>query len=154
MSSSNHHPFSKPGQEPANIPPELSHLHCFTETNGVITTTMFDVPGYRVVRVLGAVYGLTVRSRNWAAGLTMVIKSVAGGELSWFTNLLYSARNDAISRLVAETQARGGNAVIALRFDSGELGGFAQVCAYGTAAIIEKIDEKGVESHPQLISKA
>jgi hypothetical protein len=73
---------------PADIPPQISDLHCFTETNGVITTTMFDVPGYRVVRVLGAVYGLTVRSRNWAAGLTMVLKSMAGGELRWFTNMV------------------------------------------------------------------
>jgi len=68
--------------------PKLSDLHCFTETNGVITTTMYDIPGYRVVRVLGAVYGLTVRSRNWAAGFGMVIKSIAGGELKWFTNLV------------------------------------------------------------------
>jgi hypothetical protein len=49
---------------------------------------MFDVPGYRVVRVLGAVYGLTVRTRNWAASLGMVLKSVAGGELRWFTNMV------------------------------------------------------------------
>lgn len=50
---------------------------------------------------------------------------------------------------MAETQARGGNAVIALRFDASDLGGFAQVCAYGTAAVIEKIDS-GAETHPQL----
>ena len=50
---------------------------------------MFDVPGYRVVRVLGAVYGLTVRSRNWAASLGMVLKSMAGGELRWFTNMVF-----------------------------------------------------------------
>ena len=49
---------------------------------------MFDVPGYRIVRVLGAVYGLTVRSRNWAAGMAMVLKSMAGGELRWFTNMV------------------------------------------------------------------
>ncbi|KAK4190578.1 hypothetical protein QBC35DRAFT_75145 [Podospora australis] len=146
-------PPSTSHQGRADIPPEISDLHCFTETNGVITTTMFDVPGYRVVRVLGAVYGLTVRSRNWAAGFAMVLKSVAGGELRWFTNLLYSARNDAISRIVAETQSRGGNAVIALRFDAGDMGGFAQVCAYGTAAIIEKIDQ-ATETHPQLVQKA
>lgn len=64
---------------------------------------------------------------------------------------LYSARNDAISRIVAETQARGGNAVIAMRFDASDLGGFAQVCAYGTAAIIEKIDDT-IQSPPQLAS--
>ncbi|KAK3329791.1 hypothetical protein B0H66DRAFT_37813 [Apodospora peruviana] len=135
----------------ADIPAHLQDLHCFTETNGVITTTMFDVPGYRVTKVLGTVYGLTVRSRNWAAGLTMVIKSIAGGELRWFTNMLYDARNDAITRVVAETQSRGGNAIIALRFDAGELGGFAQVCAYGTAAIIEKVDDS-IQTPPQLAS--
>jgi len=139
-------------QQTADVPPNISDLHCFTETNGIITTTMFDVPGYRVVRVLGAVYGLTVRSRNWAAGLGMVLKSIAGGELRWFTDMLYSARNDAISRIVSETQARGGNAVIAMRFDASDLGGFAQVCAYGTAAIVEKIDDS-VETPPQLAPK-
>jgi hypothetical protein len=74
--------------EAAEIPAAVEELHCFTETNGVITTTMFDIPGYRVVRVLGAVYGLTVRSRNVGAGLAMVVKSLAGGELTWFTNLV------------------------------------------------------------------
>jgi hypothetical protein len=74
--------------ETAEIPPNVQDLHCFTETNGVITTTMFDVPGYRVVKVLGAVYGLTVRSRNWAAGFGMVMKSIAGGELQWFTSMV------------------------------------------------------------------
>lgn len=52
---------------------------------------------------------------------------------------VYSARNDAISRLVAEAKSRGGNAIICLRFESSEVGGFAQSCAYGTAAIVEKV---------------
>ncbi|KAI1134940.1 DUF74-domain-containing protein [Hypoxylon sp. FL0543] len=145
MASTKHH------SPPADIPPQLSDLHCFTETEGVITTTMFDVPGYRVVKVLGAVYGLTVRTRNWAAAMGMVIKSIAGGELRWFTNMLYSARNDAITRIVAETKARGGNAIICLRFESGEVGGFCQCCAYGTAAIVEKVDPNTHEA-PQLLS--
>ncbi len=66
---------------------------------------------------------------------------------------LYSARNDAIHRVVQECQSRGGNAVVALRFDTGDLGGFAQVCAYGTACVIEKVDP-GPPEHPQLVSKA
>ncbi|KAI0964879.1 hypothetical protein F4678DRAFT_454680 [Xylaria arbuscula] len=135
--------------KPAHVPPDLSDLHCYTETEGVITTTMFDIPGYKVVRVLGTVYGLTVRSRNIAASLGMVLKSMAGGELRWFTNMLYSARNDAISRVVAETKARGGNAIICLRFESGDMGGFAHCSAYGTAAIIEKTDP-AIQSPPQL----
>ncbi|KAL2123098.1 hypothetical protein VTJ04DRAFT_3553 [Mycothermus thermophilus] len=115
--------------------------HCFTDTNGIITTTMNEIPGYRVVCVLGAVYGMTVRSRNWAASMGMAIKSLAGGELQWFTNMLYSARNDAVSRLITETEERGGNAIIAMRFDASDLGGWAQVCAYGTAVIVEKIED-------------
>lgn len=69
--------------------------------------------------------------------------------LRWLSSLLYSCRNDAISRVVSETQARGGNAIVALRFDAGELGGFAQVCAYGTAVIVEKLEGSTVE-YPQL----
>lgn len=78
----------KAHHSPAHIPPAIHDLHCFTETNGVLTSTMNDIPGYRVVKVLGAVYGLTVRSRNWAAGLGMVIKSIVGGELTWFTDMV------------------------------------------------------------------
>lgn len=78
----------RPSGESSTIPASIQDLHCFTETNGVITSTMNDIPGYRVVKVLGAVYGLTVRSRNWAAGLGMVLKSIAGGELRWFTDMV------------------------------------------------------------------
>ena len=63
---------------------------------------------------------------------------------------LYSARNDAIGRIVSECQARGGNAVIAMRFDAADLGGFAQVCAYGTACIVEKVDPD-TQAPPQLV---
>ncbi|KAI1078238.1 putative heavy-metal-binding-domain-containing protein [Whalleya microplaca] len=137
----------------AHIPPQLSDLHCFTETEGVITTTMFDIPGYKVVKVLGTVYGLTVRSRNVVATVGMEIKSLAGGELRWFTNMLYTARNDAISRAVTETKQRGGNAIICLRFESGDFGAgqYAQCSAYGTAAIVEKADPT-IEAPAQLVN--
>ncbi|KAH7326339.1 putative heavy-metal-binding-domain-containing protein [Stachybotrys elegans] len=135
------------GVEP--VPQHLSDLHCFTETEGVITTTMNDLPGYRIKQVLGTVYGNTVRSRNIAAGIGMALKSMAGGELQWFTSMLYSCRNDSIGRVVGETKQRGGNAIICLRFDAGDMGGYAQTCAYGTACIVEKIDE-GVHDPPQL----
>jgi len=130
----------------ANVPPELSDLHCFSETEGIVTTTMMDLPGYRIVKVLGAVYGITVRSRNIAASLGMVAKSFAGGELSWFTTMLYNCRNDSIARVVAETKARGGNAIICMRFESGDLANFAQACAYGTACIVEKLPDGNTEA--------
>ncbi|KAH9990384.1 hypothetical protein F4779DRAFT_610090 [Xylariaceae sp. FL0662B] len=135
----------------AHVPPDVLDLHCFTETEGVVTTTMFDIPGYRVLKVLGVVYGLTVRARNIGATIGMGIKSLAGGELRWFTNMLYTARNDAISRAVSETKKRGGNAIICLRFESSTFGvNESQCCAYGTAAIVEKIDPT-TETAPQLI---
>jgi uncharacterized protein YbjQ (UPF0145 family) len=120
----------------------LGEAKCFTDTHGVITSTMNDIPGYRVVKVLGAVYGLTVRSRNLGAGIASILKSFVGGELGYLTNLLYAARNAAVERMVGECMSRGGNAIIALRFDTAEIINFAQVCAYGTAVVVEPIGEK------------
>ncbi|CRG90908.1 hypothetical protein PISL3812_07954 [Talaromyces islandicus] len=114
---------------------------CFTDTHGVITTTMNDIPGYKIKKVLGAVYGLTVRSRNLGAGLGGVMRSMAGGEVRIFTKMLYTARNEATERLVGECMSRGGNAVVAIRFDISDMGGMTQVCAYGTACEAEKIDQ-------------
>ena len=111
----------------------------FLDTHGVITTTMNDLPGFRIKKVLGTTYGLVVRSRNWAAGLLSVAKSVVGGELKFLTNLLYNARQDAAERAIGECMGRGGNALIALRFDVANNSGFAEVCCYGTACIVEEI---------------
>ncbi len=88
---------------------------CFTDTHGVITSTMNDLPGCKIVKVLGTVYGLTVRSRNWGADIGAVLRSVVGGEIGFFTRLMYNSRNEALERLVGEAMGRGGNAVIALR---------------------------------------
>ena len=94
---------------------------CFTDTNGVITSTMNDLPGFRVVKVLGAVYGITVRSRNWGTDIGAFLRSSIGGEIKYFTNLMYTSRNAAVERLVGECLQRGGNAIIALRFDQAEV---------------------------------
>jgi uncharacterized protein YbjQ (UPF0145 family) len=118
----------------------MNEPHCFTDTHGVITTTMNDLPGYRIVRVIGAIYGLSVRSRNWGADLASVFKSAVGGELKYLTNMLYTGRDHAVDRLVGECMSRGGNAVIAMRFGDSEIMNFAQVTAYGTACVVEKIE--------------
>jgi uncharacterized protein YbjQ (UPF0145 family) len=129
------------GKHSATDDHALGESACFTDSHGVITSTMNEIPGYRVVKVLGAVYGLTVRSRNLGAGLASVLKSFVGGELGYLTNLLYTARNAAVERMVGECMSRGGNAIIALRFDTAEMMSFAQVCAYGTAVVIEPIEK-------------
>jgi uncharacterized protein YbjQ (UPF0145 family) len=122
------------------IPPELlSDVSCFTDTHGVIISSMNEIPGYRVVRMLGAIYGLTVRSRNWGADIGGILKSIVGGEIKYFTNMTYSARNEAVERLLGECMQRGGNAVIGMRFDV-RFAAWSQICAYGTACVVEKIE--------------
>jgi len=113
----------------------------YVDTHGVITSTMNDIPGYRVVKVLGTVYGITVRSRNWGADIGAFLRSAVGGELGYFTNLMYKSRAESVERMVGDCMGRGGNAIIALRFDISEIHIFTQVCAYGTACIIEKIED-------------
>lgn len=87
----------------------------FIDTHGVLTSTMNDVPGHRIVQVLGTIYGLTVRSRNLGANIGALLKSIVGGEIGLTTRLMYASRNEAVERLVGECMARGGNAVLALR---------------------------------------
>ena len=102
-----------------NAPDEVPS--CFVDTHGVITSTMNDLPGYRVVEVLGTIFGITVRSRNWGADIGGFFRSSVGGELRYFTNLMYTSRVEATERLVGECMQRGGNAIIAMRFDQGDV---------------------------------
>jgi len=74
----------------------------FVETHNIITSTMNDIPGYRVVKVLGAIYGITVRTRNIGVGFVAAAKSVVGGEISQFTELMYRCRGKAVERLCGE----------------------------------------------------
>ena len=100
----------------------------------MIITTMNDLPGYEIDEVLGEVFGLTVRSRNLGSQIGAVLKSLVGGELRGMTKMLAAGRQNATDRLVAEAEGKGANAVIALRFDTSELGStWTEICAYGTA---------------------
>jgi uncharacterized protein YbjQ (UPF0145 family) len=100
----------------------------------VIIATTNDLPGYRVEEVIGECFGLTVRSRHVGAQIGASLKSLVGGELKGMTQQLSNSRDEAIARLVEEATARGGNAILAMRFDTSELGEtWSEVCAYGTA---------------------
>jgi uncharacterized protein YbjQ (UPF0145 family) len=104
----------------------------------VLISTMNDVPGYRITRVLGECFGLTVRSRNVFSQMGAGFKSIVGGELVGMTKNLQKSRQEVIDRMVQEAEARGANAVIAMRFDTSEMGGnWTEICAYGTAIIVE-----------------
>jgi uncharacterized protein YbjQ (UPF0145 family) len=104
----------------------------------VLISTMNDVPGYRVSRVCGECFGLTVRSRNVFSQTGAGIKSLFGGELVGMTKNLEASRQMVIDRMVQQAEARGANAVLAMRFDTSEMGGnWTEICAYGTAVVIE-----------------
>jgi uncharacterized protein YbjQ (UPF0145 family) len=100
----------------------------------MLITTANDLPGYEITEVLGEVFGLTVRSRNVGSQIGASFKSLVGGELKGMTKMLADGRQQAIERLVEETEARGGDAIVAMRFDTSELGAtWTEICAYGTA---------------------
>jgi uncharacterized protein YbjQ (UPF0145 family) len=106
----------------------------------VLITTTNDLPGYEVEEVLGEVFGLTVRSRNVGSQIGAGLKSLVGGELKGMTKALADSRQQVIERLTEEAQKRGGNAVLAMRFDTSEMGGtWTEICAYGTAVRVRKI---------------
>jgi len=100
----------------------------------MLISTMNDIPGRQVVEVYGEVMGLTVRSRNIGSQIGAGFKSLVGGELKGMTKALQDSRNQVIERMVAEAEAKGADAVLAMRFDTSELGStWTEICAYGTA---------------------
>jgi uncharacterized protein YbjQ (UPF0145 family) len=106
----------------------------------MLISTMNDIPGYEITQVLGEVFGLTVRSRNIGSQLGASFKSFAGGELKGMTKNLVDSRQQVIARMVEEAEARGGNAVVAMRFDTSEMGAnWTEICAYGTAVVARQL---------------
>ncbi len=100
----------------------------------MIVSTSHELAGYRVDRVLGPVFGLTVRSRNAFSQAGSSFKSMFGGELKGMTKNLEDSRQQVIERMQAKAEELGANAVIAFRFDTSEMGGdWTEICAYGTA---------------------
>jgi uncharacterized protein YbjQ (UPF0145 family) len=102
----------------------------------VVTTN--DVPGHRIVRTLGVVRGITVRSRSVIGNLGGAIQSVFGGKLSIYVKLAETARQEALEHLIEHAQEQGGNAIVAMRYDANEImDGITEVLAYGTAVVVE-----------------
>jgi uncharacterized protein YbjQ (UPF0145 family) len=88
----------------------------------VLIVTTNDIPGWEIQRVCGEVFGPTVRSRNAFAQFGAGLKSMFGGEPQGMTKNLAESRNEAFARLIAEARNRGGNAIVAMRFDTTEIG--------------------------------
>ena len=101
----------------------------------IVTTN--DVPGHTISQVLGEVAGVTVRTRHIGAQIGAGLRGIVGGEVAGLTRQLLEAREEAIARLSENASSMGATAVVAMRFDSNEIGGrFQEVVAYGTAVVI------------------
>jgi uncharacterized protein YbjQ (UPF0145 family) len=109
----------------------------------MIVATTENLPGHKVVETLGQVFGVVVRSRGIGGNLAAALRSIGGGEIKEYTSLVEDTRRHAIDRLVANATLMGADAVVMMRFDSGEIARtMNEVVAYGTAVKIEK-GEKG-----------
>jgi len=103
-----------------------------------LTTTTFDLPGYRVAKSFGVVRGIIVRSRSIIGNIGASIQSIFGGNISLYTSLCERARDDAFRQMLAHAGELGANAVIGVRYDATEIGaGITEVLCYGTAVYVE-----------------
>ncbi|MCX6728839.1 MAG: YbjQ family protein [Candidatus Saccharibacteria bacterium] len=110
-----------------------------TKTSDILVVTTNDTPGYEVVEVYGEVFGLIVRSRNIFSNMGASFRTVFGGESGGLTKLLIDSRNKAMERLRQEAADKGANAILMMRFDTGDIYNIMnEVAAYGTAVKIQK----------------
>lgn len=111
--------------------PEMNQTH-------PLTTTTFDIPGYRVVRCFGVVRGIIVRSRSIIGNFGAGLQSIFGGNITLYTSLCERTRDDAFNQMLAHAGELGANAVVGVRYDATEIGaGITEVLCYGTAVYVE-----------------
>jgi len=104
----------------------------------MLVVTTENIPHHRVVEVKGQVFGVVVRSRGLGGNIMAGLRSIVGGEIHEYTQMLEEARRHATDRMVANATAMGANAILMMRFDSSEIGQtMSEIVAYGTAAVIE-----------------
>ncbi len=102
----------------------------------IVTTN--DAPGYRVVKTLGLVRGITVRSRNAISDMVGGLQSMLGGRVETYVRLAETSRAEALQEMVDHAKAMGANAVIGMRYEANEImEGVTEVLAYGTAVVVE-----------------
>ena len=129
-------------REPTHFSLVLSRFLSSQKGCPVLVVTSNDIPGWEIQRVCGEVFGLTVRSRNAFAQFGAGFKSMFGGELAGMTKNLAESRNEAMGRLITEARNKGGNAIVAMRFDTTELGDvWTEICAYGTAVLAVPVSD-------------
>ncbi len=105
----------------------------------MLVVTTENVAGYHVQDVKGQVFGVVVRSRGLAGNIMAGLRSIMGGEITEYTQLLEETRRHAVDRMVKNAHLMGANAVVMMRFDSSEIGQtMSEIVAYGTAVVLEK----------------
>lgn len=105
-----------------------------------LVTTAFTLDGYRIVKNLGVVRGITVRSRSIFGNIGAGIQTIFGGNISLLQELCERTRMDAFTIMLAHAHEMGANAVVGMRYDANEvMSGVTEVLAYGTAVVIEKL---------------
>lgn len=106
----------------------------------MILSTTEAITGHRIVRNLGMVRGNTVRARHVGRDITAALRSLVGGEITEYTKVLAESREQALDRMIAEAEALGANAVVAIRFQTSVvMSGAAELLCYGTAVVVEPL---------------
>ena len=104
-----------------------------------MTTTQFELDGYQIVRGMGVVRGIIVRSRSIVGNIGAGLQSLIGGNITLYTELCERAREDAFQLMITHARMAGANAIIGVRYDANEIAsGITEVLAYGTAVIVER----------------
>src|ERR1035441_7359352 len=120
------------GEKWCSISPIMSQTH-------PLTTTTFELPGYRVVNCFGVVRGIVVRSRSIVGNFGAHLQSLFGGNISLYTSLCERTREDAFNQMITHAGELGANAVVGVRYDATEIGaGITEVLCYGTAVYVER----------------
>ena len=100
-------------------------------------TTTFEFPEWKIDRYVGSCFGLIVRSMGALKGLGAAFRTIAGGEVTQYTELLEDSRRHAVDRMIENARIMGANAIVGMRFDSSEIGeSLTEIVAYGTAVIV------------------
>lgn len=106
--------------------------------DGVLVVSSNWIPGYKIVETRGFIYGLTVRSRGLGKNITAGLRSIAGGEIHEYVEMMQHARDEALYRLVGHAKSVGANGIISAYFDSSEISDYMQeILAYGTAVVVD-----------------
>ncbi len=105
----------------------------------MILSTSDDIPGKRIVKVLGLVRGNTIRARHLGRDIMAILRNIVGGEITDYTKMIAESREQSVDRMIEEAKSLGANAIVTIRFStSSMMQGAAELLCYGTAVVVEE----------------